>query len=186
MTELCERAVYSTKVVCEGVAVTESRVKELCEYDRAVSPNKCHACQHLPHESHVNVTCHQMPRPPRKSTIDVTTCHVCYAKDPHATRASAAMPRLLHERSVSVTNCRACHTKVSMPPSTQKRAASKATRATKRAIKTNSVPPSAALATRKERQCHACHTKVMSMPPSAELCVRELCVKELYVTKVCV
>ena len=104
--------------------------------------------------------CHQVPRLPRKTKVDVTKCHACHAKcrgftgdqAVQARHAVPKVPRVPRKAKVDVDKCHACH------------------------VKRRRMSPSATPATQSEGNCtqnevdvttcHAYHTKRRWMSPS--------------------
>ena len=93
--------------------------------DNVANVHKCHAC-------HMNEGgCHQVPRLPRKTKVDVSKCHACHVKrrwmSPSATLATQSdaapratngarhqvqqVPHLPRQTQVNVNKCHACHMK---------------------------------------------------------------------------
>ena len=135
-----------------------------------------------------------VPRLPRKTTVDVSLCHVCHVKrrwmSPSATPATQSdaapratnpdqarhtvpwVPRLPHKTTVDVSLCHACHMKrrwmsPSATPATQSGAAPRATNPDQARHTVPWVPRLPRKTTVDVSLCHACHVKRRWMSPSA-------------------
>ena len=130
--------------------------------------------------------CHQVPRLPRETKVDVTKCHACHAKCRGVTGAQASpsappsaicptpatqndggcefVPRLPRETKVDVSLCHACHAKcrgvtgAQASPSAPPRAICP-TPATQNDGGCDFVPRLPRETTVDVRLCHACHAK---------------------------
>ena len=116
--------------------------------------------------------CHQVPRLPRETKVDVAKCHACHAKcrgvtgdqsqPKRATRASPVpkVPHLPRKTKVDVYKCHACHAKRRwMSPS--------ATPATQSAAGCHQGPRLPRKMKVDVAKRHACHAKRRWMSPSA-------------------
>ena len=166
------------------------------------STSECHACHAKRRWMWVCATpatwyqgeCHQVPRLPRETKVDVTKCHACHAKwrgapgdksgpsAPHSTMSATPatqndggcefVPRLPRDIKVNVTKCHACHVKrrwmsPSATPATQSGAAPLATNPDQARHTVPWVPRLPRKTTVDVSLCHACHVKRRWMSPSA-------------------
>ena len=197
------------KVVCHRWCATKLCVKD--GVTKMVGPSappepaqchKCHACHAKRRRMSPSATpatwneggCHQVPRLPRETKVDVTECHACHAKwrcapgdqrrpsaPPSATSATLATPnasrclqaqRLPREMKVDVTKRHACHAKWRGAPGDQRRpnaplGAISATPATWNEGGCHQVPRLPRKTKVHVSKCHACHLKRRWMSPSA-------------------
>ena len=151
--DVCEREVACERDVCERLSATklwvtklcvrEMCVKKLCAKElcltklRAIKLHACHVKRRSMSPSATPATqnegrCHQEPRLPRKTKVDVTKCHACHAKchachakwrgAPGDQRRPSAPPEpakcnkchVRHAKrktQVDVAKCQACHVK---------------------------------------------------------------------------
>ena len=188
----------------------------------------CHQVPRLPHETKVNVTkchdchakcrgapgdqagpsaphstmsatpatwnegeCHQVPRLPRETKVNVTKCHACHAKcrgapgdqagpsAPHSTMSATPatwnegechqVPRLPRETKVNVTKFRACHAKCRGAPGDQAgpsapHSTMSATPATQNDGGCHQVPRLPRKVKVNVTKCRACHAKCRGAP----------------------
>ena len=134
---------------------------------------KCHAC----HAKWASMSpsedaCRQVPRLPRKVTLDVTKCHACHAKwqsmSPSATpatqRAAASTASFGDPARHQSRKCHACHAKwASMSPS-EDTCPPSATPTTQSEGPCRQVPRLPRKVTVDVTKCHACHAKKPRRP----------------------
>ena len=116
--------------------------------------------------------CHQVPRLPRKVTVDIAKCQACHAKRrgataPHLKPSAPPEPAQCHK-------CHDCHAKCSyMSPSAVPATQSAATcrqvpRLPRKTPRRHGATPKTKRATTAQcHKCHACHAKCSYMSPSA-------------------
>ena len=98
--------------------------------------------------------CEQVPRLPRKTTVDVSKCHACHAK----CRGASPVPRLPRKTKVDVAKCHACHAKWRLVWASAQWHKRHACHAKRRLPCKTTVNVS---------KCHACHANGTSMSPIA-------------------
>ena len=117
--------------------------------------HKCYACR-----------CHQVPRLPRATKVNVTKCQVPrlprtvpgHHRRPGAPKRHQSQPRAISATPVDVTKCHACHAQRRwMSPSAKCHACHAKCRSVAGDQRRPSAPPEPAQC----RKCHACHAKRM-------------------------
>ena len=111
--------------------------------------HKCHAC-HAKSRSR----CHQVPRLPRETKVDVSKCHACHANSrgvpaPHLKPSAPPEPAQCHK-------CHACHARVEVDDVSKCHTC----HANSRGVPAPHLKPSAPPEPAQCHKCHACHARV--------------------------
>ena len=87
--------------------------------------------------------CHQVPRLPSETKVDISKCHACHANchTCHSCHAKVEVARLPRETKMDVSKCHACH-------------------ANSRGVPAPHLKPSAPPEPAQCHKCHACHARV--------------------------